>query len=205
MALQLQHARHPGVVTERGQLVLAATLVEKCLARYGLEGQVIATTPGEKLAGIAFRHPLAHVHAGYDRLSPVYLADYATAEDGTGVVHSAPAYGLDDFNSCVSHGLAFEDILNPVQCSARDMDPRQLKARFGERVTFWGGGVDTQNAFDETHTPDEVRADVRKRVEDLMPGGGFVFNTVHNIQGNVPPENIMAMWETLQEFGRYSN
>jgi uroporphyrinogen decarboxylase len=68
---------------------------------------------------------------------------------------------------------------------------------------FWGGGVDTQTAFDETHTPDEVRADVQKRLEDFMPGGGFVFNTVHNIQGNVPPENIMAMWETVQEFGKY--
>ncbi len=102
------------VHTERGQLVLAASLVEKCLARYGLEGKVIATTRGEKLGGIAFRHPLAHVHAGYDRLSPVYLADYATAEDGTGIVHSAPAYGVDDFNSCVEHGMKVEDILNPV-------------------------------------------------------------------------------------------
>jgi isoleucyl-tRNA synthetase len=102
------------VHTERGQLVLAASLVEQCLARYGLEGRVIATTKGEKLGGIAFRHPLAHVHAGYDRLSPVYLADYATAEDGTGIVHSSPAYGVDDFNSCVAHGMKVEDILNPV-------------------------------------------------------------------------------------------
>ena len=86
--------------TERGLLVLAAALVEKCLARYGLQGHVVATAQGEKLGGIAFRHPLAHVHAGYDRLAPVYLADYATAEDGTGIVHSSPAYGVDDFNSC---------------------------------------------------------------------------------------------------------
>ena len=62
-----------------------------------------------------FRHPLAHVDAGYDRLSPVYLADYATADDGTGLVHSSPAYGLDDFNSCVAHGMTYDDILNPVQ------------------------------------------------------------------------------------------
>lgn len=60
-------------------------------------------------------------------------------------------------------------------------------------------------AFDETHTAEQVRADVRKRLEDLMPGGGFVFNTVHNIQGNVPPENIMAMWETVQECGVYQS
>jgi len=103
------------VDTERGLLLLAEALVEKCLARFGLEGRVVATTLGEKLDRLNFRHPLAHVDQGYDRLSPVYLADYATAEDGTGIVHSAPAYGVDDFNSCVAHGLSFDDILNPVQ------------------------------------------------------------------------------------------
>jgi len=103
------------VDTERGLLLLASALVEKCLARYGLAGQVIATTLGKKLEGLAFRHPLAHVHPGYDRLSPVYLADYATAEDGTGIVHSSPAYGVDDFNSCIAHGMKHDDILNPVQ------------------------------------------------------------------------------------------
>lgn len=115
-ALNLNPALEYALVdTPRGLLVLAATLVEKCLARYGLEGTVLATTPGEKLGGLNFRHPLAHVHPGYDRLSPVYLADYATADDGTGIVHSSPAYGLDDFNSCVSHGMKTDDILNPVQ------------------------------------------------------------------------------------------
>ena len=103
------------VDTERGLLVLAASLVPACLKRYGLAGQVVATTRGEMLGGIAFRHPLAHVDPGYDRLAPVYLADYATAEDGTGIVHSSPAYGLDDFVSCTAHGMAFDDILNPVQ------------------------------------------------------------------------------------------
>uniref|UniRef100_UPI0035AF019A isoleucine--tRNA ligase n=1 Tax=Hylemonella sp. TaxID=2066020 RepID=UPI0035AF019A len=103
------------VQTERGLLVLAAVLVEKCMARYQLTGQVLATVKGEKLGLIHFKHPLYDVDAGYRRLSPVYLADYATAEDGTGIVHSAPAYGVDDFNSCVSHGMAYEDILNPVQ------------------------------------------------------------------------------------------
>ena len=103
------------VDTERGIFLVAEALVEKCLARWKLEGKVLATTAGKKLELLKFKHPLAHVDPGYDRESPVYLADYATAEDGTGVVHSAPAYGLDDFNSCVSHGLAFKDILNPVQ------------------------------------------------------------------------------------------
>lgn len=115
-ALNLNPALDYALVhTERGQLVLAATLVDKCLARYGLTGHVVATTKGEKLGGIRFRHPLAHVDAGYDRLSPVFLADYATADDGTGIVHSSPAYGLDDFNSCVSHGMKTDEILNPVQ------------------------------------------------------------------------------------------
>lgn len=103
------------VDTPRGHLVLAATLVEACLQRYGLDGTVIATTLGKNLGGLNFRHPLAHVDAGYDRLSPIYLADYATAEDGTGIVHSSPAYGLDDFNSCVAHGMKVDEILNPVQ------------------------------------------------------------------------------------------
>lgn len=103
------------VDTERGLLLLANALVEKCLERYGLQGAVVGTVKGEKLGGINFRHPLAHVNEGYDRLSPVYLADYATAEDGTGIVHSSPAYGVDDFNSCRAHGMTIDQILNPVQ------------------------------------------------------------------------------------------
>jgi uroporphyrinogen decarboxylase len=94
------------------------------------------------------------------------------------------------------------DILNPVQVSATGMDSAELKREFGKDVTFWGGGVDTQNVLG-SGSPEEVRADTRRRIEDLAPGGGFVFATVHNIQGNVPPENIMAMWETLQEYGIY--
>ncbi len=103
------------VDTERGLLLLAASLVERCLERYVLQGKVLATTLGESLGGISFRHPLAATDAGFDRPSPVYLADYATAEDGTGIVHSSPAYGVDDFNSCVAHGMKVDDILNPVQ------------------------------------------------------------------------------------------
>ncbi|MGE0072719.1 MAG: isoleucine--tRNA ligase [Thiomonas sp.] len=103
------------VDTARGYLVLAASLVESCLQRYGLAGQVVATVKGRALAGLDFRHPLYAADPGYRRLSPVYLADYATAEDGTGIVHSSPAYGVDDFNSCVAHGMSTQDILNPVQ------------------------------------------------------------------------------------------
>ncbi|WP_399677550.1 isoleucine--tRNA ligase [Xenophilus sp.] len=103
------------VDTERGLLIVADSLVEMCMNRYALDGKVVGLVQGRALGGLEFEHPLYDVHEGYRRLSPVYLADYATATDGTGLVHSSPAYGLDDFNSCVAHGLAYDDILNPVQ------------------------------------------------------------------------------------------
>ncbi len=115
-ALNLNPALDYALVdTERGLLLVAEALVESCLARWGITGTVRATAVGQKLDGIAFWHPLAEVDAGYRRTAPVYLADYATAEDGTGLVHSSPAYGVDDFNSCIAHGLKPDDILNPVQ------------------------------------------------------------------------------------------
>jgi isoleucyl-tRNA synthetase len=114
-ALNLNPALEYALVdTERGVLLLASALVEKCLARYGLQGKVLATAKGESLGGLNFHHPLAQANDGYRRVAPVYLADYATAEDGTGIVHSSPAYGVDDFNSCRAHGMRVEDILNPV-------------------------------------------------------------------------------------------
>jgi uroporphyrinogen decarboxylase len=94
------------------------------------------------------------------------------------------------------------DILNPVQVSAANMDTRELKRQFGKDLTFYGGGVDTQRILPRG-TPAEVRDEVRRRIDDLAPGGGFVFTTVHNIQADVPPENILAMWETLREHGCY--
>lgn len=97
------------VQTEQGCLVLAADLQEACLARYGLSGSTVASCPGAALERIAFRHPL------YDRLSPVFVADYVSLDAGTGIVHSAPAYGLDDFHTCKQYGMHNEDILTPVQ------------------------------------------------------------------------------------------
>lgn len=94
------------------------------------------------------------------------------------------------------------DILNPVQTSAADMDPAELKASFGEQVTFWGGGVDTQHTL-PFGTPDEVRAQVRERLATFGRGGGFVFSPIHNVQAKVPVENLLAMYETVQEYGRY--
>ncbi len=95
-------------------LLLAEKLVESCLQRYELEGKVIATCRGEALSEIKFHHPLASQDAGYDRLSPVYLGEYVTDDSGTGIVHSAPAYGVEDYASCKAHGMADDDILNPV-------------------------------------------------------------------------------------------
>ena len=108
------------VDTPKGVLLLGANLVEKCLERYGTTGTVLATAKGEALRGQVFRHPLYHVDSGrgpysYRRLSPLFLADYVSDGDGTGIVHSSPAYGVDDFNSCVANGMAYDDILNPVQ------------------------------------------------------------------------------------------
>lgn len=110
------------VDTERGILLLASVLVEKCLERYQLTGTVLATTLGKTLALLKFQHPFYDVDAGYRRFSPVFLADYATADDGTGIVHSSPAYGVEDFNSCVANGIAYDDILNPVQGNGRYVD-----------------------------------------------------------------------------------
>ncbi|MCY1165487.1 MAG: isoleucine--tRNA ligase [Pseudomonadota bacterium] len=116
------------VDTPRGLLVLASALVEKALARYQLEGTVLATALGEKLAGLNFKHPFHDVadpgtgQYSYRRLAPVLLADYATADDGTGIVHSSPAYGVDDFNSCVANGFHHDDILNPVQANGVYVD-----------------------------------------------------------------------------------
>ncbi len=94
------------------------------------------------------------------------------------------------------------DILNPIHIRAKDMDPAALKRDFGRDLVFWGGGVDTQGVL-PNGTPEEVKDDVRRNIEALAPGGGYVFNTIHNIQADVPPANIIAMWEALQEYGMY--
>jgi hypothetical protein len=89
------------------------------------------------------------------------------------------------------------DILNPVQCSATGMDPATLKARYGDKLVFWGGGIDTQKTL-PFGTPDEVRSEVRERVRIFGKGGGFVFTTVHNIQSRTPTENVLAMYEEVR-------
>ena len=111
------------VQTERGLLILAADLQEACLARYGLRGATLGSCEGAALELLSFRHPF------YDRLAPVYLGDYVTLEQGTGVVHSAPAYGVDDFQSCRHYGMKDEEILTPVLGDGR----------YAESLPFFGG------------------------------------------------------------------
>ncbi len=94
------------------------------------------------------------------------------------------------------------DILNPVQFTAKGMELTGLKKDFGDALTFWGGGVDTQSTLNNG-TPQAVKDEVKKVLDILAPGGGFVFAPVHNIQDDVSPENFWAMWDTLQEYGKY--
>jgi len=108
------------VDTDKGLLILAADLQEACLTRYGLTGRTLATCQGAALENIAFHHPF------YDRLSTVYLADYVTLDTGTGMVHSAPAYGVEDFHSCRKYGLKDEQILTPVLGNGKYADSLPL-------------------------------------------------------------------------------
>jgi uroporphyrinogen decarboxylase len=91
------------------------------------------------------------------------------------------------------------DILNPVQISAANMEPERLKREFGDAITFWGGGADTRKVLPRG-TPAEVRDHVRRNIEAFAPGGGFVFATAHNMLPDVPPENIVAMFEAIDEY-----
>jgi uroporphyrinogen decarboxylase len=95
------------------------------------------------------------------------------------------------------------DAINPVQVAARGMDSRELKASFGDDIAFWGGGCDTQSVL-PFGSVDDVVAEVRKRIDDLSPGGGFVFSAVHNIQFDVAPEKICAMYDTARRYGVYA-
>ncbi len=94
------------------------------------------------------------------------------------------------------------DIINPVQTSAAGMDPIVLAAQFGDRVTFWGGGVDTQHTL-PFGTPKEIKAQVRERMQIFGTGGGFVFNPIHNVQAGIPVENLLALYEAVNEYREY--
>jgi uroporphyrinogen decarboxylase len=94
------------------------------------------------------------------------------------------------------------DCLNPVQTNTANMDPRELKAEFGDRLTFWGAGVETQTVY-TYGTPEEVERQVKERLEIFAPGGGFVFSPIHNTQNNVPFDNIKAMRDTVLKYRAY--
>ena len=97
---------------------------------------------------------------------------------------------------------AHVDAINPVQLSALNMNPKELKEEFGKRIVFWGGGIDTQDVL-PNGSVDEVREHVKNNLLTFKEGGNYVFNTVHNIQALVPPQNIEAMLETVMEYGKY--
>ena len=109
-------------------------------------------------------------------------------------IHSCGAVGplIPDF---IAAGF---DVLNPVQCSATGMDPRWLKREFGRQIVFWGGGVDTQKTL-PFGTPEEVYREVRERIDIFAPGGGFVFNSIHNVQSNVPTANLLALFRAVKD------
>ena len=108
--------------------------------------------------------------------------------------------------SCVAHIPDLIDngihILNPIQVGAKNMDPRELKRRFGKELSFWGGGCESQRILPRG-TAADVAANVKSNLAALMPGGGYVFTGVHNIQGEVPPENIVALFDTAYAYGKY--
>ena len=94
------------------------------------------------------------------------------------------------------------DILNPVQTSAAKMDPAALKEKYGDRITFWGGGIDTQKVLPQ-ETPGDVRKNVEERMRIFGPGGGFVFNSIHNVQAGIPVENLVALYEAVRDYRDY--
>lgn len=99
-------------------------------------------------------------------------------------------------NSIIDSGF---DIINPVQCSAKGMDPRLLKDTYGDRLTFWGGGINTQQTL-PFGSPEEVRKEVLERCEIFAPGGGFIFNAIHNVQALTPIDNLIAMIDAVKEY-----
>jgi uroporphyrinogen decarboxylase len=143
--------------------------------------------PPERFRSI-FKPRLAELFSGIKRLAPHAKLLFHSCGSVRAIVPDLIEIGVD--------------ILNPVHVAAAGMEPKALKRDFGAALCFWGGGVDTQGVLPHG-TPQQVADDVRRNVEALAPGGGYVFNTVHNIQADVPPENLVAMYDTLAEVGGY--
>ncbi len=179
----------------QGQCEIALRNLEKIATAIGERVQVLMVT------GADFgtqRGPFLSVDAYRDLFKPFHKAVNEWTHNNTTwktFIHTCGGVEplIEDF---VDGGF---DILNPVQCSAEGMEPQHLKREYGDRLTFWGGGVDTQRTL-PFGSPEEVRKEVLERLEIFAPGGGFVFNTIHNIQPNTPVENLVAMFEALREF-----
>ena len=127
------------------------------------------------------------------------LVQYVKSRTKAAIWYHTCGSCIDYIPDLLENGI---DILNPVQVSAERMDPRELKERFGRRLAFWGGGIDTQRVLPFAK-PDEVAAQVRRNVGIFKEGGGYVFNNVHNIQADVPPENVVAMFDAAYEASFY--
>ena len=152
-----------------------------------LTGTDFGTQRGPFIAPDTYRELFQPYHRQVNRL----IHDRSTWKT---FIHSCGAV-IDLVPDFIEAGF---DILNPVQCSACGMDPKTLKREFGQHVTFWGGGVDTQGAL-AFGTPDEVYRQVRERIEIFGDGGGFVFDSVHNVQANTPLANLQAMFRALND------
>ena len=145
--------------------------------------------------------PLFSPQAYRDIVKPMHkqIIDYIKARTGARVFLQSCGAIKELIPDHIEIGV---DCLNPVQVSATGMETAHLKAEFGKDITFWGGTVDPQRTL-ARGTPEQVKAETRRRVLDLKPGGGFVFASIHNMQAQVPVENILAMWEALEEVGDY--
>ena len=163
-----------------------------CIGQY-LDVVVLSDDLGTQMA------PILSPELYRERIKPYHKRLYSYIKEKSGAfvfLHSCGSvYRL--IPDLIEAGI---DILNPVQVSAAEMDTKKLKKEFGDVLVFWGGGCDTQSVLPRG-TRQEIRDEVKRRIDDLAPGGGFVFVQVHNILPDVPPENIMAMYEAVWEFG----
>ena len=125
------------------------------------------------------------------------LVQYIRSRTGAKIWYHTCGSCVEYIPDLLDNGI---DVLNPVQIGAHGMAPADLKARFGDRLAFWGGSIDAQHVL-PTATPEEIRRHVRRNIEIWKPDGGYVFNNVHNIQAGVPPENIVALYDAAYEYG----
>ena len=195
------HIRRPDLITRifEYQLQMAVQNLEKIYARVG--DKVTAAF----ITGTDFgtqHKPIMSVASFRKLYKPYHAQINEWVHEHTGwktFIHSCGSVEafIPDF---IDSGF---DILNPVQTSAANMDPRSLKDKYGDQIVFWGGGVDTQHTL-PFGTPEQVEKQVREHVRIFGKGGGFVFNTVHNVQPKIPIENVLAMYNTLKSEWTYS-